>query len=204
MKTINLTEKRGSAKDKALTPTEREKLYPTIKNDKYEIIFLLGAYAGLRVGEIVQCRFKWLEIIKTEDKEILAINIPNEDRDIFNKLKLWRPKTKRERSTYILESNFLYKVYEWFKNNPDGVQMTRQAIDNYIRRRWIPVLGRNFSAHALRSTAQNYMRYEKGIDPIVIQGFLGHADARTTLKHYNSMNKASSEAYLTNFLQKEQ
>lgn len=198
---IDVREKRGCAKDKALSPDERDLLLGTITNDKHRIILLLGAFAGLRPNEICQCRYSWLEKGKFNDVEVLKINIPAEDRDARNPLKIWRPKTRKSRTTYIFDNNIFNEVYFWYKNNPKGLQVSRVALHYTIKNHFIPIINRqNFSTHALRSTAQNYFLYERDFDVKVVAIFLGHADIRTTQKHYNSMTKASAESYLMGVL----
>lgn len=204
MKHVDLREKRGCGKDKALSPDERKKLLDNITKDEHRIILILGAYAGLRPNEICQCRFSWLEKGKFNDVEVLKINIPAEDRDARNALKIWRPKTRKSRTTYIFDNSLINEVYFWFKNHNKGLQVSRIALHKTIKNHFLPIIGRdNFSTHALRSTAQNYFLYEKNFDAKVVTIFLGHSDIRTTQKHYNSMTKASAESYLMGVLKNE-
>lgn len=197
VKHINLSQKRGAAKDKALSPEEREILLNKIIKSHHRIILMLGGFGGLRVEEICQCRFSWLERTKLKDKEVLRIKIPAEDRDARNKLKLWRPKTRKARTAYIFENDILNEIYFWFQNNPGGLKISRQAIHDIVKKHFCRIIGRKeFCTHALRSTAQNYLLYEKDFKPKFVAIVLGHADMRTTIKHYNSMNQASAESYL--------
>jgi integrase len=201
MKYIDLREKRGKASDKALSPDERKLLLETLTDDKNRQVLILGGFAGLRPTEICQCRFSWLEKGSFNNVEVLKINIPAEDRDSRNALKIWRTKTRKERTTYIFDSNLINEVYFWFKNNPKGLQISRVALHYRIKEYFCKVINKEkFSAHALRSSAQNYMRYEKVLPDNVIQIFLGHSDIRTTMKHYNSLTKASAESYLMGIL----
>jgi len=198
---INLKTQRGSSSQKALIPDETDKLLHQLKKDTHRMILILGAFAGLRAEEICQCRFNWLEKTKLNEQESLRINIPAQDRDSRNKLKKWNTKKSKARTTYIFENDLINEVYFWFKNNPNGLMISRQAIDKAIRVHFIPIIERdNFSTHALRSTAQNYLRYKKQFPTSVIQIMLGHSDIRTTEKHYNSLTKASAESYLQNNL----
>ena len=204
MKHIDLVQHRGSAADKSLTPEERNKLLRELKEDKHRIILILGAYGGLRVNEICQCRLEWLERTTLKEKEILRINIPAECRDARNKLKIWRPKTRKERTTYLFESNIINEVYFWFKNNPAGIKTSRQAVNKMIAKHFRPIIQRdNISPHALRATAQNYFRYERHYSTSFVQIVLGHKDIRTTEKHYNSLTKASAESYLMGVIENE-
>ncbi len=191
MKEINLNSrgKYGSAKDKALSPNKRKEVLKSLKDDKNKVLFILGAYAGMRVGEIEQCRLNWLERLDIEGKEVLAINIPHECRDINNKYSIWRPKTKNGRTTYLFDKELYLEVENFYKYN-EGFSIGIRALQN----RCYKITG--VSPHALRATAQNYFKYEEGFTAEVIATILGHKDIRTTLQHYNSMNRAQVEAYL--------
>ena len=191
---INTRVKYGSAKDKALTPSKRKEVYKSLDNAKDRTIFILGAYAGLRVGEIQQCRKEWLQRVSINNKEVLAITIPDECRDINNLYSLWRPKTKRGRVTYIIDKEFYLDVENYYNNNDKGIKLTIRAIQNRVYKMC------SVSVHSLRATAQNYFKYELGYTAEVIATLLGHKDIRTTLQHYNSMNNAQVEAYLINKL----
>lgn len=195
VKIINLKQEYGKSKDKALPPKERDELHKQLKDTKDKILFILGAYGGLRVGEIAQCRFNWLEWKEFNDEKVLAINIPNEDKDSKNLYKLWRPKTKKGRTTYIFKNDCANELYFYFKHNERGLQLTERALRYRVSRSWGL---KNFSPHALRAMAQNYFLYELNFEPKVIAVMLGHSDIRTTMKFYNTMNKASVESYLVN------
>ena len=91
----------GANKDKSLTKLERTILEKGLEDTKHLIILFLGVYGGLRVTEMIQCRYSWLEWHYIQEKKVLAINIPESDRDIKNKRKEWTPKTKSKRTTFI-------------------------------------------------------------------------------------------------------
>jgi len=195
MKHINLINKYGSAKDKALTPTERKKYYKALRDKKDKVIFILTAYGGLRVGELEQVRKEWLKRVTINDTEVLSINIPNKCNDINNLRKHWQPKTTRERTTYLFNKDLWLEVEHYFDNNKSiGIKI--RAIQERIYKLCALILNKKTSIHAFRSTAQNYLKYERGFIPEVIAVMLGHKDIRTTLKHYNTMDKAQTESYL--------
>ena len=198
----------GKSKDKALTPKERELLEKNLKDTKHHMILFLGAYAGLRVSEMIQCRFEWLEWVEIEDLgRILAINIPQEDSDVRNKYKRWTPKTKYPRTTYIFEPHIAASVYFWFENNRDGIAFSRQNITSIIiKGSFAKILRRlpsNINAHSLRATFQNYLYWEKNFDLKFCQLVLGHKDSNTTMKHYTSQTKQSGLSYLTGIYKKD-
>lgn len=128
MKHVNLNArgKYGKSSEKALTFPELDYLRYHIE-DKREKIILIGlAYAGLRISEFVQCRKMWLNWEVLENKEgkklrALAINVPQEDRDIINQYKEWQPKTKTKRTTYILDEIMSEIFMQFYTEHPRGI-----------------------------------------------------------------------------------
>jgi integrase len=196
---INLIKKRGMASEKALTPEEKNKLQQNLdKKDK--IIFILGAYSGLRVGEICQTRLEWLswkEINFKGYKKALAVTIPAETKDIRNQYKLWRNKKRKTRTTYIFNMELAASVYSFFEMG-QTISLSRQSINNKLKK-WNTILNRSsnyITPHALRSTATNYFIYELQANQWFTQTCLGHSDIKTTAKHYLTMGQAQQESYL--------
>lgn len=198
MKYIDVRKKRGSAKDYTITKDDFDLLYNKLVKDSHKVILILGARAGLRVQEIIQTRFEWLEWIDTERfGRVICINIPKEDKDIFNKRSYWRPKTGEERTTYILDNELSNFIYMWFKFNQDGLQVTRQNVTTHIvKKKFIDIINRKITTHGLRATCQNYWKFILDMPDIFIQACLGHKDSRTTFKHYTTMNKQSTNDLL--------
>ncbi|MFO7814407.1 MAG: hypothetical protein R6V14_01485 [Halanaerobiales bacterium] len=186
--------KYGSAKDKALKPDKRKEILRSLSG-RDKVAFILSAHAGLRVGEIEQCRKEWLERKTFKEKEVLAISIPAECRNIQNKYEIWRPKTKRERTTYIFEPE-LYSDVEAYFNYNESVKLTIRGLQDVSYRKF------GVNIHSLRATAQNYMKYELLLPTEIIAVMLGHKDVRTTLQHYTSLNTAQAESYLINHFEK--
>jgi len=192
---LNARGKYGSSKDKALTPDERVKMIKSLNKDSDRVIFILTAIAGLRVGELEQVRKEWIEIKHLNNVELMAINIPNECKNIHNLRMIWRPKTKRERTTYIFEKDLYLEVKHYFNHN-DSIGIKIRAIQERVYKLCANILLKKKSIHCYRATAQNYMKYERGLIPEVIAVMLGHKDIRTTMAHYNTMDKAQTESYL--------
>lgn len=194
---IDIREKRGASKDHALTLEERKILDDSLKQ-KDKVIYLLGGLAGLRVTEIAQMRFSWLKWQTFNEKKVLEISIPNEDRDSRNKLKKFQTKTRSARTTYIFDIQYAQFIETWFENNKDGLLMSRQAIHKRVKN-WNKLINREENTlhpHALRSTAQNIWKFELGFDDVFIQLCFGWKDLNTMMTHYRTMNKASGESYL--------
>jgi integrase len=203
---LDVRKKRGKASSKSLTEQEKVKLINTFENlnsKKDLAILILGAYAGLRVGEISQVRKEWLNLIKIktesgEEKEILEINIPEESYNLRTNYKgcIFRPKNRKARTTFIFDLKKAYFIKNYF--DYENVAISRQAI-LYRVYSWNKILERQklfLTVHALRSTATNYMIYELKLAPEFVQMCLGHSDIRTTYENYRSIGKPQQISYL--------
>lgn len=196
-KHINLKKPYGSSKEKALTIREMDFLERNLEDTKNRIILIGLAYAGLRQGELYQCRKSWLHWQDTESGErILAVNIPNEDRNIKNKLQIWRPKTRRERTTFIMRQDLGKEFYNFFKENSKGIDIDPNMISMYrVKKQMGDMLERkNISGHALRASYVTYMKHVYGASPNFIAATYGHTDIRMTMKHYEGISRGNAEA----------
>lgn len=187
---LNKRGKYGSAKDKAKSLREIQEILKTIKDPKSRMIIILCGFAGLRVGELAQLRKDWLNRIEFNGKELLSINIPFECRDINNKYSIWRPKTRRERTTYLFDKELFLEVEHFYRYN-ESINLKIRGLQD----RTYKLIG--VSIHSLRASATNYF---KSINtPIEVTAvYLGHKEIKTTQKHYASLNKAMAENYLSN------
>ena len=204
-KEINLNQrgKYGKSKDKALTYTERTNLINNIENTKDRVILIGGAYAGLRQGELVQCRKDWLEWKEFGDKKVLAINIPGECRNLKNKYGVWKPKTRRSRTTYIFDLGLAREFYNYFNDNELGINISERNLSEYrVKIIMGNMIGRKISSHCLRASTTNYLVKELGLDIGDAATLLGHKDERTTLDHYKGLSKANTEASIYKILNK--
>jgi len=220
-KIIDLTIKRGAAKDLALTPAERTTLNKGLESKTSRIIFLLGCYAGLRAGEISQCNFSWLSWSHIGDQKLLKIQIPLVEKSTRKQYysdgsrkyaKFTQKKDWSKTGVYIFDSEVANELYYYFDSNKDGLMISRQVITNsYVSGRtinnvWKPahfskIINRKVTTHALRSTFVNYITQEvrlnsEKLDPMFVKTQLRHSDIRTTMKHYKSESVAHQESYL--------
>jgi integrase len=207
---LDIRKKRGSSKTKALTQEEKFNLLNTFEqlgSKKDLAILILGAYAGLRVGEITQVRPEWLKFIKVksesgQDLEILEINLPEECYSLRKKYRttIFRTKNRKARTTFIFDLKLAMFIKNYF--DYEDVALSRQAV-LYRVYSWNKILNRQknvLTVHALRSTATNYMIYEKKLAPEFVQMCLGHTDIRTTYENYRSTGKPQQISYLTGVL----
>lgn len=194
-------EKRGSAKDKALTPDEKKLLLDKLTDQKDRIILILCSFAGLRIGEAIQVRKEWLRWTTIDNnKRIIEINIPAEDKNIIEGLRVWRTKNRKARTTIILNEALASEVFTFYNSGLE-IGLTERAIFKRIAKKWTLIINRsNLCPHALRSTAINYMVQELGLDPFAVQIMCGHENFKTTTNHYLSKGKPQLMSYLTKFI----
>lgn len=217
MKHIDLTNKRGSAKELALTPGEKKLLLENLKDVQDRIILLLACWAGMRVEEIGQCRSSWIEWSRFGIWKVLKIKIPGEDKDTRRPYKKFKQKKEWKTAIYIFDNEVANEIWFFFQNNKEGLKMSRQNITQYRvcgrtkNGKWIPghfskIIDRKITTHALRATFTNYMteefRFPNNIEPKVtfVKTQLRHKDFRTTMSHYKTETIAQQEAYLEGVL----
>lgn len=186
----------GRSKDKALTPSERKKIEQSITDIRDKTLFYLMCYGGLRVNEVEQVRFEWLELREINGKEVLVIKIPNEAKNIKNPRKIWRPKTRVGREVFIFYSKAINEIYYYFKM-ANFIDISIRQIRNIVYR-WGGLIDKDISPHALRATCQNYWKYELDLKIEVISYMLGHSSVRTTLEFYDTRGEAQVESYFVN------
>lgn len=202
---INLNQKYGSSKDKALLPSEFKTLNSKLKKPMDRIILLLGYVGGLRAGEIIQCRKSWFNWIELDNVEVLAINIPSECRDIKNLYAIWRPKTKNARTTYIIDRVIGTEIYSYYQHNESiPIKSERNLSEYRVKVKFtelLPPRNHKLSSHCLRAGCTDYLR-TKGFGVRDVAYMLGHKDERTTLSHYNKPTQAGVESSIMEIMNK--
>ncbi len=207
MITINLNQrgKYGSSKDKALLPSEFAILKDNLKNPMDRVILLLGYVAGLRAGEILQCRKEWLNWIELNNKKVLSVNIPSECRNVKMKYEIWRPKTKRPRNTYIIDSAFAQEIFSYFEHVESiPIKSERNLSEYRVKVKFtslLPPRNHNLSSHCLRAGSTDYLR-TLGFGIRDVAYMLGHKDERTTLSHYNKPTQSGVESAIMEIMNK--
>ena len=139
VKKIIIKKKTTHSKDLSLIDDEFKLLDDGLKDIRHKIILYLGGVAGMRVQEICQCRLSWLSKTTLNNKEVLEINIPNDDKDSRSG-KRWNVKNTKatyidadtgeeikddkSRTTYLFEDKYINVVFTWFETN-DNFEITR-------------------------------------------------------------------------------
>jgi len=193
---IDLHNHYGKSKDKALTPSERHKLESVIEDNRNTALLYVMAYGGLRVREVEQLRYDWLELRNLNGQEVLVIKIPAEAKNILNLKKLWRTKTRKPREVFIFYSKAVNQIYYYIKMS-NAFFITARQIRNIVYK-WGKLIDKNISPHALRATCQNYWKYELDLKLEVISYMLGHSSLKTTTQYYDTRGIAQVESYFYN------
>lgn len=207
MKTININArtKYGSSRDKALLPSEFTILKDKLTNPMDRVILLLGYVAGLRAGEILQCRKGWLSWTVIDTNNILSINIPSECRNVKDKYTIWKPKTRRPRTTYIINSAFAQEVFSYYEHVESIPIKTERNLSEYrVKVKFtelLPPRNMKLSSHCLRAGATDYLR-TLGFGIRDVAYMLGHKDERTTLSHYNKPTQSGVESAIMEIMNK--
>lgn len=214
-KKIIIKKKVNHSKNLALKLDEFKSLEKGLIDIRHQVILILGGIAGMRVQEICQCRLTWLRKTELEGKEVLEINIPDEDKDTKSG-KTWKiknttstiyydkktgeySKESKARTTYLFEDKYINIIYTWFQSKPLGLQMTRQNVTTQIvKKKFGEIINRHLTTHSLRATAQNKWKFQYNYDDTFIQLCFGIVDIRTIQKHYRTLDKATGEQYLLN------
>lgn len=178
------------SKEQALEKSEQKRIIEVIKEldikpetrSKYRVLIYLMMKAGLRVGEAVQVRYEWFK--ETDDGVLLVI--PNEDRDIRNRKKVWNPKTKAGRREIIfLEDSVGHTLLEYFLQNKNGLYISRQRAAMIVKLLGDKINKPKLHCHALRSTYANNLVYE-GVNASTLCYLMGWSDLNVALNYIKS------------------
>ncbi|URZ02730.1 tyrosine-type recombinase/integrase [Clostridium felsineum] len=142
-------------------------------NKRNYIMFMIGIYTGLRIGDILRLKIK-----DVKNKQGLRIKMQKVSKDIeiaFN------PILKRSLDEYCADkepNEFLIKSIEGYN----------KAIDKSQAYRIIKDIGEKFKldnigTHSLRKTFGYHYYYSTDKDIVAVQLALGHRDSSTTLRY---------------------
>ena len=170
------------------------------------VAILLASFTGLRMGEILGLKAKYLDL----DNKVLKVKYNLSKTKVFDnsekshwELRLQKPKTKSSIRTVNIPNNLIeilrkYKeiqkekyISNNLKFNEESLLFTTQACEKIdkgnFRRAWqrylkkISINYKNF--HTLRHTFAS-MLFKKGATVLEVKELLGHSDSKTTEKIY--------------------
>jgi integrase len=162
--------KYGKSSEKALTFPELDFLRYNLESRREKIILIGTAFAGMRIAELIQCRKTWMRWHTLESADgkmrVLAIDIPQEDRDIFNKYSFWKPKTKTGRTTYIFDETLAEIFVSYYSDNVDGisVEFKSKNLKSISRNISMYVIGTRFLGLLYKFHSEEAFKIEKNED----------------------------------------
>jgi len=157
---------------KIFTDEDLKKILKASQNIKYEIIFKLMAYTGMRIGEVRHLRVFDLdfdneiimirnsEVFQTKNRKDRYVLIPEELND-----KLFKLTKGKERRDYLFH-----------KNNPISYTAVKTYFNNILRRNNID---EGYTLHTFRHYASTKM-VNSGVDVYAVSKYIGHSSVRTT------------------------
>ncbi len=176
---------------KALTREEVERIFSAVKGKRYEKIYSLFLYSGIRLGEYEKL---------TKDSFYL-----DKSGILWIKLKPHMTKRKKGRIAPVLGPTkdetiqATERILKWIENYEENFSVKRGVLQVYTdrlsKRLDIP-----FSVHSFRHTYITNL-VNSGFPVEVVKEFAGHASVKTTIETYYKFSQHRAEKLVRNFLQ---
>jgi integrase len=176
-----------------LTPDEVRRLLDAVSGERFEVVYVLGATCGLRIGEILALR------VEDIDLERGTIRI---ERTLYNG-QCSAPKTTSSRRTLTLPQRALQALTRLCKvhGNPSGYLFATSSgkpvdVSNFYKWSFRPALRRaglpeTLTPHSLRHGTASLLLNQNVPVPVVSK-YLGHANPGITMKVYAHMIDGTS------------
>jgi integrase/recombinase XerD len=176
---------------KALTKEQVSRIMNAVKGKRYEKVYSLFLYSGIRLGEYEKL-----------DKESFYLD---KSGILWIKLKPHMTKRRKGRIAPVLGSNkeetlkATEKILRWLENYEENFCVKRGVLQVYTdrlsKRLDIP-----FSIHSFRHTYITNL-VNSGFPVEVVKEFAGHASVKTTIETYYKFSQHRAEKLVRNFLQ---
>jgi len=185
-----LNTKKNPRFPKALTREEVDRIFSAVRGKKYERIYSLFLYSGIRLGEFENLGRKSFYLDKSG---ILWI-----------KLDPHMTKRSRGRLTPVLAPSrdetyrVTGKLLRWIENYEENFSVKRGVLQVYTDR-LSKRLGIPFSVHSFRHTYITNL-VNSGFPVEVVKEFAGHSNIKTTIETYYRFSQRRAEELVRNFL----
>ena len=176
---------------KALTKEEVERIMKAVKGKKYEKVYSLFLYSGIRLGEYEKL-----------DKESFYL-----DKSGILWIRLTPSMTKRKKGRIApvlgpskeetIEAT--EKILKWLENYEENLCVKRGVLQVYTDR-LSKRLSISFSIHSFRHTYITNL-VNSGFPVEVVKEFAGHSSVKTTIETYYRFSQHRAESLVKNFLQ---
>ena len=186
-----LNSRKNPTYPKALTREEVERIFGAVNGKRYEKIYSLFLYSGIRLGEFEHLEKKSFYLDKSG---ILWI-----------KLEPHMTKRNKGRLTPLLapDKEETYKVTDmmlkWIDSYEENFSVKRGVLQVYTDR-LSKRLGIPFSIHSFRHTYITNL-VNSGFPVEVVKEFAGHSNIKTTIETYYRYSQKRAEDLVRNFLE---
>ncbi len=177
---------------RALTKEEVENIMNAVKGKKYEKIYTLFLYSGIRLIEFESLNQKCFYLDKSG---ILWIKLePHMTKRYKGRLVPILGASKQE--TY----NATNKLLKWIENFEDNFRIKRGILQVYTDR-LSKRLNIDFSIHSFRHTYITNL-VNQGFPAEVVKEFAGHSNVRLTIDTYYKYSQRRAEELVRDFMEK--
>ncbi len=185
-----LNTKKSPTYPKALTREEVERIFEAVKGKKYEKVYSLFLYSGIRLGEFESLGRRNFYLDKSG---ILWIKLePHMTKR--NKGRLAPVIAPDRDETYRITDRML----RWLENYEENFSVKRGVLQVYTDR-LSKRLGIPFSVHSFRHTYITNL-VNSGFPVEVVKEFAGHSNVKTTIETYYRFSQRRAEELVRNFL----
>lgn len=185
-----LNTKKSPVYPRALTKEEVERIFDAVKGKRYEKVYSLFLYSGIRLGEFENLR---RENFYLDKSGILWIRLePHMTKRKKGRLTPIIAPTREE--TYTVTT----KMMAWIENYEDNFSISRGVLQVYTDR-LSKRLNIDFSIHSFRHTYITNL-INSGFPVEVVKEFAGHSNVKTTIDTYYRFSQHRAEELLRNFL----
>ncbi len=185
-----LNTKKNPRFPKALTREEVDRIFNAVRGKKYERIYSLFLYSGIRLGEFESLGRKSFYLDKSG---ILWIKLdPHMTKRSRGRLAPVLAPSRDE--TYRVTG----KLLRWIENYEENFSVKRGVLQVYTDR-LSKRLGIPFSVHSFRHTYITNL-VNSGFPVEVVKEFAGHSNIKTTIETYYRFSQRRAEELVRNFL----
>ena len=185
-----LNTKKKPSYPKALTKEEVERIFEAVRGKKYEKVYSLFLYSGIRLGEFEKLSKKNFYLDKSG---ILWIRLePHMTKR--NKGRLTPIIAPDREETYRITDRML----KWLENYEENFYVKRGVLQVYTDR-LSKRLGIPFSVHSFRHTYITNL-VNSGFPVEVVKEFAGHSNVKTTIETYYRFSQRRAEELVKDFL----
>lgn len=175
---------------KALSREELNRIFESVRNSKYERVYSLLLYSGVRLSEYAQLR---KEFFQRDRSNIYWLRLPAEV-----------TKRGRERLVPIMgaskeETLSINEKLDYWLEDYDSFMTVKAGSLQVYTNRLSQRLGIPFSVHSFRHTYITNL-VNSGFPAEVVKEFAGHSNIKTTIDIYYRFSQERARSMVENFL----